>query len=203
MTSTRCLLPLLALSLLPLTSASAQAPSSHLRHIEGTDAETGTEYTRILLRGQLLSSSPLAPIAYTEGKPTLIAQCTRQPSGKLAFDLFTTFGEASDFDFHAPVPSSPSHPRPAKVEVTLDFSGYTHINGLKRQWESLREPSGMLRYSSPGFRSSNLEDTPILLRYLVALPELRLTIADHSAAFDTRPLLTDIRSEPLCKAALL
>lgn len=200
---TRCLLPLIALSLLPTTGALAQAPSPHLRHIQGTDPETGTEYTRILLRSQLSSGSPFTPIALTGNAPTLIAQCTRQTSGKLSFDLFTTFGEASDLDFHAPVPTSPAQPRPKKVEVTLDFSGYTHINGLKRQWESLPDPSGMLRYSSAGFHSSNLEDTPVLLRYLVALPELRLTVSDRSANFDTRPLLTDIRSEPLCKAALL
>ncbi len=113
------------------------------------------------------------------------------------------FGDVTDLDFHAPVPPSPAHPRPQRVEVTLDFSGYTHVNGLKRQWEELRDPSGMLRYSTPGLHSSNMEDAPIILRYLVALPELHLTLADHTADFNTTPLLTAIRSEPLCKAALL
>lgn len=196
---TRPVIALFALcSLFPLAS-SAQ---TSLRHLEGTDPASGTEYTRILLPGRLLSTSPLAPVAFT-GTPTLIAQCTRQTSGKQAFDLFLSFGDATDLDFHAPTPPSPTHPRPQRIELTLDFSGYTHIKIGKRQFESLREPNGMLRYATPGFHSANMEDAPILLRYLVALPELHLTAADRSAAFDTSPLLTDIRSEPLCKAALL
>ena len=198
--STRALASLLALGL--ASTAFAQQPTSALRHIEGTDPATGTEYTRILLPGQHLSASPLAPVALTDA-PTLIAQCTRQSSGKLSFDLFLDFGSAADLDFHAPVAASPTHPRPARVNVTLDFSGYTRIHGLKRQWEDLREPTGMLRYASSGLHSANLEDASVILRYLVALPELRLTEADHSAAFNTSPLITEIRSEPLCKAALL
>ncbi len=189
-------------ALILATACIAQQPSSHLRHIEGTDPDTGTEYTRILLPGRLASNSPLMPIALTDA-PTLIAQCTRQSSGKLGFDLLVQFGDVSDLDFHPPVQPSPAHPRPARVDVTLDFSGYTHINGMKRQWESLREPNGMLRYSSPGLHSGNMEGAPVLLRYLVALPELRLSVTDRSADFNTTPLLSDIRSEPLCKAALL
>ena len=192
----------LAAVLLGLSSAFAQHSSSALRHIEGTDPSSGTEYTRILLPGRLLSTSALTPVDFA-GTPTLIAQCTRQSSGKQAFELFLSFGDAVDLDFHAPAPPSPTHPHPRKVELTLDFSGYTRIGGLKRQWEDLREPDGMLRYASPGFHSSNLDDAPILLRYLVALPTLRLSEADRAATFDTSPLLTEIRSEPLCKAALL
>lgn len=180
----------------------AQAPSSVLRHLQGTDPATGTEYTRILLPGSTSSATNLSPVSFT-GTPTLIAQCTRQSSGKQAFEIFLSFGDASDLDFHAPTPFSPAHPRPQRVDVMLDFAGYTHVKLGKRQFESLREPSGMLRYATPGFHSANMEDPSILLRYLVALPELRLTTADRTAAFDTSPLLTDIRSEPLCKAALL
>ena len=192
----------LTLCLLTPFASFAQLSSTGLRHLQGTDPASGTEYTRILLPGSLISGPGLTPIAFT-GTPTLIAQCTRQASGKQAFDLFLSFGDAGDLDFHALEPFTPAHPRPQRVEVTLDFSGYTHIKLGKRQFESLREPNGMLRYATPGFHSANMEDASILLRYLVALPELHLTEADRSAAFDTSPLLTDIRSEPLCKAALL
>ncbi len=192
----------LALCILSPFGSFAQGPTSGLRHLQGTDPASGTEYTRILLPGSSIAGSGLTPIAFT-GAPTLIAQCTRQTSGKQAFDLFLSFGDATDLNFHAPEPFTPTNPRPQRVEVTLDFSGYTHIKLGKRQFESLREPNGMLRYATPGFHSANMEDAPILLRYLVALPELHLTQADRSAAFDTSPLLTAIRSEPLCKAALL
>ncbi len=198
---TRRFLPVLALCLLPNLSL-AQSTSS-LQHIEGTDSGSGTEYSRILLPGQLLSTSPVTTVALSSATPTLIAQCTRQTSGKLAFDLFVEFGDVTDLDFHALPTPSPAHPRPQRLDVTLDFSGYTHIGGMKRQWEDLREPKGLLRYSTPGFHSGNLEGAPVILRYLVALPELRLTLADRSASFNTSPLLTEIRSEPLCKAALL
>ena len=193
-------------SSLPSFSPSPPQPpspssTSQLRHIQGTDPVSGIEYARILLPGQLLATSALTPVVFT-GTPTLIAQCTRSTSGKMGFDLFVEFGDVTDLDFHAPVAPSPTQPRPQRIDLKLDFSGYTHIP-LKRQFESLREPTGMLHYSSPGFHSANLEDAPIVLRYLVALPDLRLTETGRSAAFNTSPLLTEIRSEPLCKAALL
>lgn len=195
----RSVLPLLA-SLLASTALAQQ--TSQIRHIEGTDPVTGTEYTRILLPGQLISTSTLTPVDFA-GPPTLIAQCTRQSSGKQGFELFLSFGDATDLGFHPPVEPSPTHPRPQRVSLTLDFSGYTHLDGVKRQWEDLREPNGILRYNAPGFHSSNIDDASVILRYLVALPELRLTQADRSAAFNTSPLLTEIRSAPLCKASHL
>ena len=196
----RSLFALVAFTVVAPFSSSAQTASS-LRHLEGIDPVSGTEYTRILLPGSSLSNSPLAPVDFT-GTPTLIAQCTRQVTGKQAFELFLSFGDATDLDFHAPVAPSPAHPRPQRVDLHLDFSGYTHIP-LKRQFETLDEPNGLLRYATPGLHSANLDDAPILLRYLVALPTLRLTHADRSATFNTLPLLSAIRSEPLCKAALL
>ncbi len=197
---TRLLLPILLT--LASTAALAQTP---LRYIDGIDPASGTKYTRILLTGQLISETASAtPIDFSDPAPTptLIAQCTRQASGKQTFDLFLSFGDATDLSFHQPAEPSATHPRPQRVNLTLDFSGYTHIP-LKRQWEDLREPSGLLRYATPGFHSANMEDASVLLRYLVALPTLRATEADRTAVFETSPLLTDIRSEPLCKAALL
>jgi len=195
----RRVLPLVATV---LASTVLAQPPNQLRHIEGTDPATGTEYTRILLPGQHIpSTSSLTPVEFA-GTPTLIAQCTLQTSGKQGFELFVSFGDATDLNFHAPVEPSPAHPRPQRVNLSLDFSGYTHIP-LRRQWEDLSEPSGMLRYAAPGLHSANLEGAPILLRYLVALPTLRLSPSDRSAMFNTSPLLTEIRSEPLCKASLL
>jgi hypothetical protein len=62
---------------------------------------------------------------------------------------------------------------------------------------------GQYRYNPPSAGSSNLEDSTYYLRFLVALPTLRLTLAQHAAEFNTTALLDQIRKEPLCKASLL
>lgn len=201
----RAALPLL---LAVLASTAFAQQSTPLRRIEGIDAATGIAYTRILLPGRLVSPSSAPGFMEASfagaGAPTLIAQCTHQSSGKQGFELFLSLeSAASDLEFRAPLQPSPEHPRPQRVSLSMDLSGYTHIDGMRRQWEDLREPSGLFRYAAPGFHSSNLDDAPILMRYLVALPTLRLSVANRSALFETSPLLTEIRSEPLCKASLL
>jgi len=46
-----------------------------------------------------------------------------------------------------------------------------------------------------------MEEIAYYLRFLLALPTLRLTLGNRSAEFMTTPLLEAIRSEPLCSAA--
>jgi hypothetical protein len=85
----------------------------------------------------------------------------------------------------------------------MDFLGYTRVKPLKREWEIPIETPGQYRYNPPGAGSPNLEEIAYDLRYLLALPTLRLTLRDRSAEFLTTQLLDEIRKEPLCKAAAL
>ena len=63
------------------------------------------------------------------------------------------------------------------------------------------QTAGQYRYNPPGGGSANLEEIIYYLRYLVALPTLRLTLGNRSVEFMTSPLLAEIRKEPLCRAA--
>jgi hypothetical protein len=66
----------------------------------------------------------------------------------------------------------------------------------------VEEPS-VYRYNPPGSGSPNLEEVSYFLRYLLALPTLRLTLNNLSSEFVTTQLLSGIQSEPLCQAASL
>jgi hypothetical protein len=92
--------------------------------------------------------------------------------------------------------------RSDKAVLTMEFLGYTHVKPVRRQWEIPVQTPGQYRYNSPGGGSANLEEITYYLRYLVALPTLRLTLDSRSAEFLTTPLLDQIRKEPLCRAAL-
>jgi hypothetical protein len=85
----------------------------------------------------------------------------------------------------------------------MDFLGYTHVKPMRRQWKIPLETPSLYRYNSPGLRSSNLEEASYFLRYLLSLPTLEITLDDHTAEFQTTPLLSAIRNEPLCRAAEL
>ena len=87
--------------------------------------------------------------------------------------------------------------------ITMDFLGYTHVKPLRRQWEVPDRQPDQYRFDPPGSNSSNLEEIAYDLRYLLALPTLRLTLDNRSAEFFTTPLLDEIRKEPLCQAAAL
>jgi hypothetical protein len=87
--------------------------------------------------------------------------------------------------------------------MTMEFLGYTHVKPVRRQWEIPIQTPGQYRYNPPGGGSANLEEITYYLRYLVALPTLRLTLDNRSADFLTTPLLDEIRKEPLCRAAAL
>jgi hypothetical protein len=154
-----------------------------------------------------LPSLPVSPPSSSTNAPTLIAQCTRRPSGKLAFELLADFGGVSDLAYYPPwTPANSGDifpPRLEKPTITMEFLGYTHVKPVKRQWEALLQPVGEYRYSVPSAGSSNMEDSTYYLRFLIALPTLRLTLANKSAEFNTTSLLEQIRKEPLCKASLL
>jgi hypothetical protein len=205
-----------------------------LNRLSGIDQTSRIEYVRLFLDGILLpsgvsfapvpvqsdselsraaslaaNSSPSGSVAPSPSKvvPTLVAQCTRKPSGKLAFELLANFGGVSDLAYYPPWTRTNSGdlfpPRLEKPAITMEFLGYTHVKPVKRQWEALLQPVGQFRYNPPSAGSSNMEDSTYYLRFLVALPTLRLTLGDKAAEFNTTALLDQIRKEPLCKASLL
>ena len=85
--------------------------------------------------------------------------------------------------------------------MTMEFLGNTHVKPVRRQWEIPIQTSGQYRYNPPGGGSANLEEITYYLRYLVALPTLRLTLGDRSVDSMMTSLLAEIRKEPLCRAA--
>ena len=100
-----------------------------LSRLKGADFENHVAYIRLFLTGVLLS--PLSDTGGSSSPPTLTAQCTRQPSGKLAFELFANFGGIDDLAYHRPwLPSDGgTFPPPLhRVIVTMNFVGYTHVN---------------------------------------------------------------------------
>jgi hypothetical protein len=179
--------------------------ASGIDRISGLEATSHIQYVRLILSGSLHTSSidSSAPLP----GPMLMAQCTLKPNGKSSFELFANFGGATDLAFYPPwTPASSQDlfaPRTEKVNVTMDFLGYTHVKPVRRQWEIPVQTPGQYRYNPPGGGSANLEEITYYLRYLIALPTLRLTLDNRSADFLTTPLLGEIRDEPLCRAAAL
>jgi hypothetical protein len=172
--------------------------------LAGQETTSHIQYVRLVLGGSLRTPSP-ADRPPPSPPPTLIAQCTLRPNGKSYFELFANFGGVTDLAFYPPwVPTSRDElfpPVTDKVILTMDFLGYTHVKPVRRQWEIPVQTSGQYRYNPPGGGSANLEEITYYLRYLLALPTLRLTLNNRSADFLTTPLLNEVRKEPLCRAA--
>jgi len=195
---------LLLLCVAPAAEGQTSPLAPGLSRIAGTDPASGIAYTRLLLEGKLLS--PPASAEPPSTTPTLIAQCTQRPNGNLLFELFANYGGVEDTVFHRPwQPSDGSlfAPTTVKVNITMEFLGYTHVKPVTRQWEKLDTPAGQFRYNPPSRASSNMEDSTFYLQYLKALPTLRLTYAGKTVEFLTTPLLDQVRKEPLCKASRL
>jgi hypothetical protein len=191
--------------------------------VAGTEPSSKIQYVRLILAGTIVRSkgetasaspapdsagTPVARNVASPGQaPQLTAQCTRTASGKQGFELFANFGGIADTDFYPPwKPASSSDlfpPRLDKYKFTMEFLGYTRVKPVKREFEAVLQPTGQYRYNNPSGGSSNMEDITYYLRFLLALPTLRLTLAPHSVEFLTTPLLNEIRKEPLCKASLL
>ncbi len=190
-----------------------------LRRLAGTEETQHIEYVRLFLNGTLrtkdtghvensssISGETSAPRVATP-VPVLIAQCTRRANGKMYFEMLENFGGVEDLSYYPPWKPADKNdlfpPDTQKFSFTMEFLGYTHWKPVKRQWEEPLKPGGQYRYNTPGGSSSNMEDIPYYLRFLIALPTLRLTQGNRTAEFMTTPLLDQIRKEPLCKASLL
>jgi hypothetical protein len=181
---------------------------SGIGRVAGTDQPSAIQYTRLILSGSLHSAGKAASDPPPPNPlPILVAQCSMRPGQKYFFEMFANFGGPADLRFYPPWRPKDSHdlfqPANAKVTITMDFLGYTHVKPFRRQWEIPLESPSLYRYNSPGSRSSNLEDSAYFVRYLLSLPTLRLTLDDRAADFQTTPLLAAIRTEPLCRAAAL
>jgi hypothetical protein len=178
--------------------------ASGVDRLNGEEPTTHIQFVRLILPGALIGSSS-TDTATISPPPTLIGQCTLRPNGKNYFELFANFGGATDLAFYPPwTPGSRTDlfpPRTEKVVFTMDFLGYTHVKPVHRQWEIPVQAPGQYRYNPPGAGSSNLEDISYYLRYLLALPTLRLSLDNRSVEFMTTPLIAEIRKEPLCRAA--
>jgi hypothetical protein len=174
---------------------------SGIDRLAGQDTASHIQYVRLILPGSLRTPSPAAD----SPAPTLIAQCTLRPDGKSYFELFANFGGVTDVAFYPPwVPTTKEDlfpPRTEKATFTMEFLGYTRVKPVRRQWEIPVQTPGQYRYNPPGAGSANLEEITYYLRYLLSLPTLRLTLDNRSADFLTTPLLSEIRKEPLCRAA--
>ncbi|MDQ2833277.1 MAG: hypothetical protein M3Y50_05920 [Acidobacteriota bacterium] len=177
----------MGLALLELIAhAQVSELSPSLGRSEGVDSSSQIQYVRFFLNGSSLPAVPPAPVASPSPQvaenpgPTLTAQCTRHPSGKLLFELFANFGGVDDLAYYPPwVPAGPDDlfpPRLEKSKITMEFLGYMHVKPVRREWEAVLRPAGQFRYSPPSTTSGNLEDSTYYLRFLMALPTLRLTL---------------------------
>jgi hypothetical protein len=200
---------LLCASILAAQQADSRQPekttlANGIDRLAGTETTSKIQYVRLILSGSMHGAAPADPPV---PPPTLIAQCTLRPNGKPYFELFANFGGATDLAYYPPwTPASKDDlfpPITQKAIITMDFLGYKPVKPVRRQWEIPVQTPGQYRYSSPGGGSTNMEDITYYLRYLLALPTLRLTLGDRSAEYMTTPLLDAIRKEPLCRASLL
>jgi hypothetical protein len=204
---TSILFALLCGGLLPITQQLEKTTLPiGIDRLSGQDSTSHIKYVRLVLTGSLRTSSP-ADSPAPSSAPTLVAQCTLRPDGKSYFELFANFGGITDLAFYPPwTPTSKQDlfpPQTDKATFTMEFLGYTHVKPVRRQWEIPVQTPGQYRYNPPGAGSANLEEITYYLRYLLALPTLRLTLNNRSADFLTTPLLDQIRREPLCRAASL
>jgi hypothetical protein len=192
--------------LLTLVAIDVHAQTPHLPTIapnlartEGTNGSSGIAYTRLYV-----SSSPAADTTTLDlAQPTLTVQCTRQPNGKLYFELFVNFGGVTDTTFYPPFKPTSNNifpPATDKGIYTMEFLGYTKVKPMKRQWEHVIEPAGQLRYNNPGGGSTNLEEPNYFFQYLRSLPTLRITGEGHTASFLMGALEAQLHKEPLCGA---
>ena len=202
-------------------AAQVSTPAA-LARSEGVDAATGIHYLRLYLQAVPASSahpltvaasppSPGTPASFASpdtldlAQPVLTAQCSATPGGKSSFDLFVNFGSVADTAFYPPWkalhPDTPQPRKTVKTLLTMEFLGYTHVKPVRRQFEYVLAPAGQLHYNPATLTSSNLEDAIYWLRFLRALPTLRISDATHSASFETAPLLDVLHRLTLCRAA--
>jgi hypothetical protein len=185
----------------PQQAAKTTLPNG-VDRLAGTESASRIQYVRLILTGSLRGNLPAQPPV---PPPTLIAQCTLRPTGRSYFELFANFGGATDLAYYPPWTPATKYdlfpPITQKVTITMDFLGYKPVKPARRQWEIPIQTPGQYHYNPPGGGSSNMEEITYYLRYLLALPTLRLTLGDRSAEYMTTPLLNAIRKESLCRAS--
>lgn len=204
-----------------LTEDAAAVSAVHLppgmSRAAGLDAGSGIAYTLISVQGKLVAgvggvsvyavkaaASELPPTP-----PTLTAQCIRDESGKLRFELLTNLGGIPEIAYYPPwkpTPQQQVQPPTAKTTVTMEFLGYMKVKPVKREWRYLRALPGELRYAESGMHSGNMEESRFYMQYLKALPTLRLTIPGQGLGtgtieFETTKWQSFVRKEPLCAEA--
>jgi hypothetical protein len=189
-------------------AASVKTLASGLGRIEGKEAVSGIAYARVFLTGTLgaAGSANAAPVAAIDlMQPTLTVQCTQAPNGKFHFEMFVNFGGVTDVAFYPPWhPASAQDlfaPQTEKVNLTMEFLGYTKVKPMTRQFEKVVAPVGQLRYNSPSGGSRNMEEAAFYFQYLRALPTFHVSGDAHTATFATAPLLAQIHNEALCRAS--
>lgn len=208
---------LLVLAAVAALTAAQQPVVPALERQAATDPESGIRYVLLTVPGKSISApsqSAAELAAPTQGPhlvaegPQLVAVCSITPEGKYIFEVLTRFDAAVDpLAFSPPWRPKPGElfpPSLTPVTVTMAFLGYTKIKPVRRIWETLLQPAGWLRYSTPGLHSHNMEQITFYLQILRALPTLRLSVGNSSIAeFSTTGWLQAIRAEPLCHASSL
>jgi len=171
----------------------------------GTDAASGIEWTLISMSGKVVG------MGAAETAPRLTAQCTKDPKGKLRFELLADVGDVPEVRFVPPFKPTkddlfpPNLPRAA---VTMEFLGYRKVKPVKRQWVAIDGLAGEWKYATPGASSGNMEEVVFYLQYLKALPTLRLSLPDKAGKpvvveFDTTSWQAKVKADPLCWASAL
>ena len=194
----------------PPPTPALTAVGAGLWRLAGQDPGSGITYVRVFLVATRSSARPAAAAASLDApdlsSPTLTGQCTRDARGRLRFEMFVNFGGVTDTAFYPPWRSTGPEdlfPRPTdKLELRMEFLGYTKVKPLKRQFERVEAPGGdQMRYTNPGGGSSNLDPPGSFFLYLRSLPTLRLSGSAASAEFFTTPWLQQLHGEPLCAAS--
>ena len=202
--------PPLVIALATLSASAQQAPAAAIARQTGTDPDSGIRYVLLSATGKSVALHDAAA-AQTEppnqaAQPQLVAQCSLTPAGKYVFEVLASVPGTLEPLVFAP----PWHPQPGElfpphlipINVTMSFVGYTKYKPVRRVWDTLLEPAGWLRYSTPGMRSHNMEQIAFYLQVLRALPTLRLTLPDSSwIEFETTAWQQAVRAEPLCHAS--
>lgn len=201
------LLPVMLVVGMPLSSAQPPAPPYSgaqndvppiavpgLAISSGRDDDFGIDWIRITLLAEQPASSG--------ERPALTVECT-QRSSRRQIDLYFDFGDGNRAWSSPPQPDPVNHRLPANptARLSLSFHGYRN-KAFKEDWEVL--PSHEYKYRQPGLRTSNLEDVGFFLRYMYAVPQVRIGYADRkiseqTAEFQTAKLVAEASRTALCK----
>jgi hypothetical protein len=187
--------------LLTAVNANCQTPAA-AGVLAGKDEPSGIQYVLISADGKLVS--PPGSDAAT-APPRLTAQCTKDKTGKLKFELLADLGGVPQISYIPPWhATSPEEfpPPPRAVSVTTEFLGYTKVKPRRFSFHYVDGIPDEMKYATPGASSSNMDPERTILQYLRSLPTLRLTVAGKgSAEYETTKWQQQIKAEPLCAAS--